>query len=216
MILPQVSREIVETGDIQKRLVGRLDATPEGLREDTKVLEVSNGMLDSDPDRRKSSIGFLGDWREIRPMRFLDRGHESRPWGNGFCSLISGISQNDAVGRDPGENCVIFHEPLVMTLPLHGLGNSQDTSGGGMDDELVLDGMPFLLAGVEVRLILGVFGSTDRPLGGIHDAGGESRTHLQESMQGVDSALGQGQLPSQGSNQDALQELLPGEDVPLV
>ncbi len=216
MILPQVSGKVVETGDIQKWLVGCFDAAPEDLGEDTKVFEVGKGMFYPNPNGRERPTGCPLPFGVFFPVWFLGWRDESGPWSNAPCPLVAGISQDGCVGRHPGEDGVIGEKFLVMAFAFYGFGDGKDATAVGAHHHLVFNGVPLLLAGVEGGLILGVFGSTDRPLGGIHDAGGESRTHLQESMQGVDSALGQGQLPSQGSNQDALQELLPGEDVPLV
>ena len=131
------------------------DVTPEDLRENTEVLEVSNRVFDPNSDRSKGSVCFFFCLGALCSSAFLWWGDKPGPRSNTPCSLIAAITKNRCVGRNPGEDGVIFKKFFVMAFPLHCGGNSEDALCFGMNNNLILDGMALLLSRVEVGLTLG-------------------------------------------------------------
>lgn len=216
LILPNISREIVQTRDVHKWLMSGRDAPSKSLRKNAEVFEIGEDMFHPNANRGERPVCCFLSFRSFFSFGFLQRGNKSCPWSNVSCSLVAAISEDGSFRRYPGEDGVILKELLVMAFPLHGVGNGKDAAGIGVHHELILDSVALLLPGIKAGLIRGILGTPDRPFRGIHNTGGKGRADFQEPMYGVDPSFRKDQLSAQRLLEDALQEHLPGEDVPLV
>ncbi len=178
--------------DLHDQIIETEAQITEGIGHDMKDLDPTQGVFNPNAALRDLGIEAFVGRGQFATFRLLLRlkGHHVG-W---FVSLKTGVLPQLTAGRENKRLSV--RQRLIVLFAGHGGTEHLDFAGPLVTDDVILDGVPFLLTAVGLALVVCVFRATHRAFGAIDDEL-QARTRREHLFRRLRRACGQLALVAQ-------------------